>query len=101
MREVKGKLCFLLLMMPGVRIGQKEGGIVLVIMKINKLSMLGLLFILNISGCSSTWYGMMENGRIDACESLHGQEREECLGAAAMPYERYERERAEALGREQ
>lgn len=100
MREVKGTFCFLLSMMPGVRIGQKEGR-VLVIMKINTLSMLGLLFILSISGCSSTWYGMMENGRIDACESLHGQEREECLGAAAMSYERYERERAEALGREQ
>ena len=67
-------------------------------MKINKLSALGLLLVLNISGCSSIWYGVMENGRIDACESLHGQEREECLEEATMPHERYQRERAEALG---
>ncbi|RWX44845.1 hypothetical protein H206_01277 [Candidatus Electrothrix aarhusensis] len=86
-------------MMPGVRSGQEEReDVVYIIMKINKLSILILVFILNISGCSSTWYGMMENGRIDACESLHGQEREECLEEATIPYERYERERAEALG---
>ncbi|WLE98201.1 MAG: hypothetical protein QTN59_05050 [Candidatus Electrothrix communis] len=69
-------------------------------MKINKLSALGLLLVLHISGCSSIWYEVMENGRIDACESLRGQEREECLEEATMPYERYEQERAEALGRE-
>lgn len=65
-------------------------------MRINSLYILGILLTLSTAGCS-TAYMMMENGRVNACESLHGQERSECLDRARMPYEKYEEERTEAL----
>ena len=66
-------------------------------MQIKLLYILGILLALSTTGCSAIWYEIMENGRVHACEPLHGQERNECLERARMPYEKYEQERTEAL----
>ena len=39
----------------------------------------------------------MENGRVAACEPLHGQERAECLAQAKKSWDAYEQERQEVL----
>lgn len=68
-------------------------------MRINLLHLSAVLAALSIAGCaSSTWYELMENGRVLSCDSLHGQERDECLEQAKMPYEQYEQERKRAVG---
>ncbi|XOF32489.1 MAG: hypothetical protein ACL93V_10630 [Candidatus Electrothrix sp. YB6] len=68
-------------------------------MQVSLLYILSILLTLNLTGCSATWYDLMENGRVAACEPLHGQERNECLERARIPYEKYEQERTEALKR--
>ena len=68
-------------------------------LRINLLHLSVVLAALSISGCaSSTWYEMMENGRVLSCDSLHGQERDECLEQARMSYKQYEQERKQ-MGR--
>ena len=69
-------------------------------MRINLLHISGIILALSITGCTATWYEMMEEGRVAACESLHGQEREECLEQARMPYQEYQQRRDEALAKE-
>jgi hypothetical protein len=67
-------------------------------MRINFLFIiLTVLSALSSTGCSATWYKIMEKGRISACEPLHGQERYECLQQATMPYEEYTQKREKAL----
>lgn len=69
-------------------------------MRIKPSHLLFLLTALNITGCAPTLYEMMENGRTLACDSLHGQEREECLMQARKSYDEYEREREEAISKD-
>ena len=58
---------------------------------------LGVLSVLSVAGCTPAWYDMMENGRVISCDSLQGQEREECLTQAKKPYEEYKQEREQAV----
>ena len=64
------------------------------------LSGLGALAALSMAGCAPTWYDIMENGRVAACEPLHGQERADCLAQAKKSWEEYDQERQEALGKD-
>jgi hypothetical protein len=69
-------------------------------MSINHLYALGVLAALSIAGCAPTWYDIMENGRVAACEPLHGQERADCLAQAKKSWDAYEQERREVLGKD-
>ena len=69
-------------------------------MSINPLYALGVLAALSMTGCAPTWYDIMENGRVAACEPLHGQERADCLAQAEKSWEAYEQERQEVLGKD-
>lgn len=72
-----------------------------IVRRIKRLSvLLSVLAAVTSTGCTATWYEMMENGRVVACEPLHGQERAECLDQARMPYGAYEQEREQALSKE-
>ncbi len=69
-------------------------------MRINLLYIAGILLALGTTGCSIA-YDMMENSRVEDCESAYGADRGECLGLATMPYEEYEQEREKALQRKE
>ena len=56
-------------------------------MQISPFYILALLAALTSTGCAPTWYAMMENGRVLSCDSLQGQEREECLVQARKSYD--------------
>jgi len=64
---------------------------------INLLHLLIISVALSLAGCAPTVYDMMHYGRSEGCETLRGQEREDCLTQARKSYDEYERERAEAL----
>lgn len=71
-------------------------------MRASLLSGLAALAALSMAGCAPTWYDSMENGRVAACEPLHGQEQEraDCLAQAKKSWEEYDQERQEALGKD-
>lgn len=46
-----------------------------------------------LTGCAPTMYDLTEHGRTAACETLHGQEYEDCMAQAKKSYEVYEQER--------
>jgi hypothetical protein len=52
---------------------------------------------LSMTGCAEFVYNSMHYKRVSECDSLHGQEREDCLVQAQKAYERYEVERDEAI----
>jgi len=52
---------------------------------------------LSMTGCAEFVYNSMHYERVSECESLHGQEREDCLVQAQKAYEKYESEREEEI----
>ncbi|CAK8720138.1 hypothetical protein LDFHOB_09565 [Candidatus Electronema aureum] len=52
---------------------------------------------LSMTGCAEFVYDSMHYERVSECESLDGQEREDCLVQAQKTYEQYESEREEEI----
>lgn len=69
-------------------------------MRIIALHLLGILAALSMAGCAEFVYNATENARVIACDSLRGQEHEDCLAQAEKAYVTYEREREQALNKD-
>lgn len=54
-----------------------------------------------MTGCAEFVYDSMHYERVTECESLQGQEREDCLVQARKSYERYESEREEEIRKDE
>jgi hypothetical protein len=69
-------------------------------MRIITLYVLGILAALSMAGCAEFVYNSMENARVAACDSLRGQEHLDCMAEAEKAYVTYEREREQALNKD-